>query len=145
MVALVDPRLVARHALCRRQLGEVDEALLELETARKAHPTNTEILLEYGNALLAIGESRGEPQSLLKAKRAFQSALHMEPTNIQVKLNLAYALTGEGTPLARGLAWEAMTGVLRLEPTNIKALEARAVVSYQAGTTHLGALLDVKP
>jgi tetratricopeptide (TPR) repeat protein len=101
-----------------------------------------ELTMELGNACLALGQSRGDAGMLRRARGAYQRALVLDPGLPEARLNLAYALTGEGSPAAQGQAWNTLTGLLRLSPGLVSAWEARSVVNLQAGR-HLGALLDV--
>ena len=73
------------------------------------------------------------------SKNDFCRALHLDPTCVIARINLAFLLQFEGK---YAQAWCHLTNVLESDPTNPHALEARAIICLQMKDT-FAATLDI--
>ena len=101
------------------QKGETQQALAQLETAKKLSPKDIQ-----ANAMLALAFSRAGKDS--DAERAYRETLALQPDNALVKNNLAYLLAEKGGNLddALRLAQEAS----RQQPGNSALADTLAYI-----------------
>ncbi|MEO8249682.1 MAG: XrtA/PEP-CTERM system TPR-repeat protein PrsT, partial [Burkholderiales bacterium] len=103
--------------------AEFDKALAAIDNLEKKRPNDPAVLHLRGVTLLAMKDEAA-------ARRSFEAALASKPGFFPSASALASLDLAEGKPdLARGR----IEGVLKVEPTNLRAMLAMAEISAKAG------------
>jgi tetratricopeptide (TPR) repeat protein len=83
-----------------------------------------DIWIAQGNVYMDIGNEKTK----LLATKFFEHVLHENPLHEHARLNLGYCLRQRGYYQR---AWTQFSALLRMNPSNVRALEARAIVCLQ--------------
>jgi len=103
--------------------GRAQEALSVLERARKAHPTNTQVLLNVGTVHLIGGE-------LGRARSAFEAALDLDPGVARAHNSLGVIAAREGHMSEAVSRWRR---AVALDPQDYQTLYNLGSYLWQAG------------
>ncbi|XP_067099361.1 uncharacterized protein ttc6 [Osmerus mordax] len=119
------------HALgvFHHRQGQLQDSVKAFSHAMQLSPFFLDAYVGRGNAYMDYGHAH----AIKQAQRDFLSALHLDPLCSTARINLAYNLQVLGF-FQR--AWNQFTVAVEINPRSWIALEGRAVVSLQMGSTY---------
>ena len=81
-------QLQVLKADCFRRMSQIDRAFEVIEKAKKAFPTSVDVILFEGDLLT-------ETRKYFEAEKAYQSAIEMDPSRVNIQLKLAKLLVAQ--------------------------------------------------
>ncbi|XP_078682864.1 uncharacterized protein LOC144917111 isoform X2 [Branchiostoma floridae x Branchiostoma belcheri] len=128
-VDVKDPKLCHTVGLCRHKLDKLEDAVDSFSQAIQVDPFFIDAYIGRGNAYMDYGHEEG----ILMARKDYEHALRLDPTNVTARVNLAYNLQVFGKFMQ---AWRQFTAAVDMSPRFKPALEGRAVVNLQMSNTY---------
>jgi len=123
-------KLVYTIGQCHHRLAQFDKAIEQFTSSDIAERIMTDVhyrhdlWIAHGNVYMDMSDDK----SKLKATKLFERVVHENPLHERARLNLGYSLRQRGYYQR---AWTQFSALLRINPSNVRALEARAIVCLQ--------------
>ncbi|XP_078601975.1 uncharacterized protein LOC144876496 isoform X1 [Branchiostoma floridae x Branchiostoma japonicum] len=128
-VDVKDPKLCHTVGLCRHKLDKLEDAVDSFSQAIQVDPFFIDAYIGRGNVYMDYGHEEG----IIMARKDYEHALRLDPTNVAARVNLAYNLQVFGKFMQ---AWRQFTAAVDMSPKFKPALEGRAVVNLQMSNTY---------
>ena len=127
-----DINLRGMLAMSLRNMGKLDQCLVELSEALEIEPINKELRIARGNVHAEMGQ-------VDLGLRDYQKVIHTYPTCTEALVNIGYIFQSQKLYKK---AWNMFTMALTINPKCTEALDGRAVVSLVMDNSY-AAYLDI--